>query len=59
MAAPFFGPKTRAILHKGREHVDELAESGAVWHHDVLVTKSATSEDGVLLELTKLRLKIS
>lgn len=59
MAAPFFGPRTRAILHKGREHVDELAESGAVWHHDVLVTKSATDEHGVLLELTKLRLNIS
>jgi 16S rRNA (guanine527-N7)-methyltransferase len=59
MAVPLFGPKTRAILHKGREHVDELAESGAVWHHDVLVTKSATDERGVLLELTKLRLKIN
>lgn len=59
MAAPFFGARTRAILHKGREHVDELAESGAVWHHDVVVTKSATDEHGVLLELTKLRLKTS
>jgi len=57
LAAPFFGPQTRAIFHKGREHVDELAESDAVWHHDVLITKSATDPGGVLLELKNLRLK--
>lgn len=57
LMVPFFGPKTRAILHKGREHVEELAESSAVWHHDVLVTKSATDERGVLLELSNLRLR--
>lgn len=57
LAAPFFGPKTRAILHKGREHVDELIESGAVWHHDVLVTQSVTDAGGVLLELSNLSLK--
>jgi 16S rRNA (guanine527-N7)-methyltransferase len=57
MAAPFFGPKTRAIFHKGREHVEELAESGAVWHHDVVVTGSDTDPRGVLLELKNLSLK--
>jgi 16S rRNA (guanine527-N7)-methyltransferase len=57
MAAPFFGPKTRAIFHKGREHVDELAESSAVWHHDVVVTGSDTDPQGVLLELKNLSLK--
>ena len=57
LAAPFFGPTTRAILHKGREHVDELAESDAVWHHDVLVHPSDTDPEGVLLELSNLRLK--
>lgn len=57
LAAPFFGPKTRAIFHKGREHVDELVESRAVWHHDVLVTKSVIDPTGVLLELTGLRRK--
>lgn len=57
LAAPFFGPKTRAIFHKGREHVDELVESRAVWHHDVVVTKSVTDPTGVLLELTGLRRK--
>jgi 16S rRNA (guanine527-N7)-methyltransferase len=59
LAAPFFGPQTRAIFHKGREHVEELAESSAVWHHDVLVTRSATDPGGVLLELNNLRLRTS
>jgi 16S rRNA (guanine527-N7)-methyltransferase len=57
LAAPFYGHGTRAILHKGREHVDELAESDAVWHRDVLVHPSDTDPQGVLLELSNLRLK--
>lgn len=57
MAAPFFGPTTRAIFHKGREHVEELVESGALWHHDVVLVKSDTDERGVLVELKNLRLK--
>lgn len=57
LMAPFFGPKTRAILHKGREHVEELVESDAVWHHDVVVVASVTDPGGVLLELTDLSLK--
>ncbi len=59
MAAPFFGPGTRAIFHKGREHVDELAESRALWHYDVVVTRSDTDATGVLLEIGNLRLKTS
>lgn len=57
LASPFFGPETRAIFHKGREHVDELSESGAVWHHDVVITQSVTDPGGVLLEIKRLRLK--
>lgn len=57
MSAPFFGPQTRAIFHKGREHVEELAESGAVWHHDVVTLASDTDPQGVLLELKNLRLR--
>jgi 16S rRNA (guanine(527)-N(7))-methyltransferase GidB len=57
LAAPFFGPSTRAIFHKGREHVEELVESGAVWQHDVILVKSDTDENGVLVELKNLRLK--
>ena len=52
---PFFGPKTRALLHKGREHVEELAESGAQWHHDVVITQSDTDPGGVIVTMTNLR----
>ena len=54
---PFFAPQTRAILHKGREHVEELAEAATHWHYDVVVTDSDTSPGGVLLTLTNLRAK--
>jgi 16S rRNA (guanine527-N7)-methyltransferase len=56
MSVPFFTPQTRAIFHKGREHVEELVESSAVWHHDVVVTGSDTDPQGVLLELKNLSL---
>ena len=55
-AAPFFGPGTRGLFHKGREHVDEVAESRAVWHFDVLVHPSVTDPAGAVLEISDLRL---
>lgn len=55
--APFFGVKTRALLHKGREHVEELRESGALWHHDVLIDKSDTDPSGVILTVRNLAAK--
>ena len=57
MAAPLFGAQTRAIFHKGREHLEELAESRLVWDHDVLIIPSDTDPNGVLLELSNLSLK--
>jgi 16S rRNA (guanine527-N7)-methyltransferase len=57
MASPLFGPQTRAIFHKGREHLQELAESRLVWDHDVLIIPSDTDPNGVLLELSNLSLK--
>lgn len=54
---PFFGPETRAILHKGRDHAVELEESRLAWDFDVVITKSATDEAGVLLEIGNLRRK--
>ena len=54
---PFFAPQTRAILHKGREHVEELAEAVPHWDFNVVVTKSDTDAEGVLLTLTDLRAK--
>lgn len=55
LAAPFFGPATRAIFHKGREHGEELAKSDAVWHHHVVVHPSRSGGPGVLLEISNLR----
>ena len=55
--APFFKPQTRAILHKGREHVEELAETVTRWDYDVLVTESDTDPSGVLLTLSNLSAK--
>lgn len=54
---PFFAEKTKAVLHKGREHVDELTESGAHWHYDVIVNKSDTDPGGVILTITNLKRK--
>lgn len=54
---PFFGPKTRAILHKGKDHAAELSESRLAWDFDVVVTRSVTDEAGVLLEISNLRRK--
>lgn len=54
---PFFGPDTRAILHKGREHVEELTLAGAHWHNDVLIKPSDTDPGGVILTVTNLQRK--
>src|SRR5688572_6007431 len=53
----FWAPGTRAILHKGREYTEELAESRAEWQYDVVVTQSRTDPSGVLLTLSNLSRK--
>lgn len=54
---PFFGPETRALLHKGREHVEEIEQSRASWDYDVLIHPSDTDATGVILEIANLREK--
>jgi 16S rRNA (guanine527-N7)-methyltransferase len=54
---PFFAPATRAILHKGREHVEELKDAATHWDYDVVVTSSDIDASGVLLTLSNLRAK--
>jgi 16S rRNA (guanine527-N7)-methyltransferase len=54
---PFFGPETVAILHKGKDHAVEVAESRLAWDFDVVLTNSATDDRGVLLRITNLRPK--
>lgn len=55
--ARFFGPETRALLHKGREHVEEIEETRASWDFDVLIHRSDTDPSGVILEISNLRSK--
>ncbi|MGV8853448.1 MAG: 16S rRNA (guanine(527)-N(7))-methyltransferase RsmG [Devosia sp.] len=55
--SPFMAPQTRAILHKGREHVEELAETVTGWDFNVVSTPSDTDSSGVLLTLSNLRVK--
>jgi len=54
-AQRFWSPDTKALFLKGREHVDELAESAAIWHHDVVLRKSATDPQAAVVEITNLR----
>jgi 16S rRNA (guanine527-N7)-methyltransferase len=54
-AAPWVGPETRALFHKGREYGDELDKSRALWQFDVIVHSSDTSGGGVILEISNLR----
>jgi 16S rRNA (guanine527-N7)-methyltransferase len=54
---PFFGAETVAILHKGKDHAVELAESRLAWDFDVVLTNSSTDDRGVLLRVTNLRPK--
>lgn len=54
---PFWGPNTRAVLHKGREHVEEVAESAALWDFDVLTSPSDTDPGSAILEIRNLRRK--
>jgi 16S rRNA (guanine527-N7)-methyltransferase len=55
--APFFGASSRAVLHKGREHVEELRETSVLWNYDVLIDKSDTDPGGVILTLQNLSAK--
>ncbi len=57
LAAPFFGPQTVALFHKGEEHVEELRESGSDWDYDVVLTRSATDDRGVVLQIRNLQPK--
>jgi 16S rRNA (guanine527-N7)-methyltransferase len=59
LAAPLFGPGTLAIFHKGRDYGEEVAESRASWHYDVVVKPSQIDDSGVLLVISNLTAKSS
>ncbi len=52
---PIWSAKTRALFHKGREHVEEMTESDARWRYDVVKHPSTIDETGVILEISNLQ----
>lgn len=57
LVAPLWEPQSRALFHKGREHLGELEESRLAWDFDVLIHPSTTDRAGVVLEISNLRAK--
>lgn len=53
----FWGPRSRALLHKGREFGEELREADSLWRFDVVSHRSRVDPDGVILEFTALEPK--
>lgn len=53
----FWSEDSRALLHKGREFGEELKSADSDWVYDVLKHRSATDENGVILEISGLRPK--
>ncbi|WP_127143755.1 16S rRNA (guanine(527)-N(7))-methyltransferase RsmG [Pelagibacterium montanilacus] len=51
---PFWGPQTRALLHKGREYGEEIAKADSVWRFDVVHHRSKTDAQGAILEIANL-----
>ena len=54
LAARFWGANTRALLHKGRDYSEELAESRTLFKFDVIVTQSRTDPRGAILTVKNL-----
>lgn len=54
---PLFRRTTHALLHKGREYRRELDEAAQLFDFDVLVHKSETDSEGVVLEFENLLAK--
>ncbi len=59
LAYPLVTAKTRLLFHKGADSSEELDESRANWHFDVISYSSKTSDAGVILEIQNLQKRIS
>jgi 16S rRNA (guanine527-N7)-methyltransferase len=53
--APRWGSKTRALLHKGREHGEEILQAATLWDFDVVTEPSDTDADAAILVIRNLR----
>jgi len=49
-----FKPKTRAILHKGRDYQSEIEKARGRWRFDLVIHKSAIEADSVILDIANL-----
>lgn len=56
-AAPHIRSGGRLLLHKGRNYRQELDAATALYHFDVVVHTSESGADGVILEVSNLRVK--
>lgn len=54
-ASHFWHDNTVAVLHKGREHVEEITQAGAVWDFDVVISPSKVDQAGAVLQIRNLR----
>lgn len=57
LAAPHLKPAGRLLLHKGRNYRQEFDAAAALYDFDVLVHTSGSGADGVILEMSNLRVK--
>ncbi|GHA23435.1 ribosomal RNA small subunit methyltransferase G [Devosia pacifica] len=55
MLFPLMGESSRALLLKGREHVDERQQAAAHWQFNVVLTPSDTDSNAVIMELSGLQ----
>jgi 16S rRNA (guanine527-N7)-methyltransferase len=51
---PQIGPQTRLLLHKGREHGEEIRNAATHWQFDVIQHNSRVESGSVILEITNL-----
>lgn len=50
-SAPFMGADTTGLFHKGRDYELEIEECRGRWSFDLVIHRSATALDSVLLEI--------
>ena len=54
LAFPLLSPGGILVFHKGRENAAEIDQAGADWRFDVVKHASATSDEGVVLQISNL-----
>lgn len=58
LAHPLINTKTRCLFHKGVDYSEELDDSRANWHFDVISYSSRTSDASVILDIRNLEKRI-